>query len=275
MQTLHVNGYDMAYLEVGRGKAGNPPLVCVHGTLGDFRTWYAVLGPLSKQHRVIAVSLRHFFPEHWDGIGDDYRMAQHVADVIAFIERVEPRPIDLMGHSRGGHIAFRVAEQRPDLLRKLVLAEPGGDLDASLLEPSAPPPPPMPLALAMPSVLTSIRSGDIDGALKAFVDAIDGDGAWTRVPAAAKQQLRDNIFTLLGQANENRKPFTKTQAESIRTPTLFVGGGDTTGSLATVHRVLAQHVANSQTVMIDGAKHWMFDEAPQRYCAAVMAFLGE
>ena len=37
MQTLRVNGYDMAYLELGKG----PPLVCVHGTLGDFRTWSA------------------------------------------------------------------------------------------------------------------------------------------------------------------------------------------------------------------------------------------
>ena len=34
MQTLPVNGYDMAYLEIGTGR----PLVCVHGTLGDFRT---------------------------------------------------------------------------------------------------------------------------------------------------------------------------------------------------------------------------------------------
>ena len=57
MQTFRVNEYDMAYLEVGKG----PPLVCVHGTLGDFRTWYPVLGPLSKKHRVISVSLRHFF----------------------------------------------------------------------------------------------------------------------------------------------------------------------------------------------------------------------
>ena len=50
MQTIKVNGYDMAYLEVGHG----PPLVCVHGTLGDFRTWSAVMGPLSRTHRVIA-----------------------------------------------------------------------------------------------------------------------------------------------------------------------------------------------------------------------------
>jgi DNA-binding transcriptional LysR family regulator len=30
---------------------------------------------LEIERWVIAVSLRHFFPEHWDGIGDDYRMA--------------------------------------------------------------------------------------------------------------------------------------------------------------------------------------------------------
>ena len=163
--------------------------------------------------------------------------------------------------------------QRPDLLRKMVLAEPGGELDASLIPPGAPPAPPMPLSVAMPGVLKSIRGGDTDGALKTFVDAIDGDGAWARLPAAAKQQLRDNVFTLLGQAGEQRKPFTKKQTESIRMPTLFIGGGNTTGSLAAVHRALAQHVADTQTVMIDGAKHWMFDEAPQTFSDAVTAFL--
>jgi pimeloyl-ACP methyl ester carboxylesterase len=40
--------------------------------------------------------------------------------------------VNLMGQSRGAHIAFRVAQGRPDLVRRLVLAEPGGDLDASL-----------------------------------------------------------------------------------------------------------------------------------------------
>ena len=40
MQTINVNGYDMAYLDVGRG----PPLVCVHGSLCDFRIWSSVLG---------------------------------------------------------------------------------------------------------------------------------------------------------------------------------------------------------------------------------------
>ena len=119
MQTLRVNGSDMAYLEVGSGR----PLVCVHGSLCDFRNWSAVLGPLSARHRVISVSLRHFFPERWDGSGDTYSLAQHVDDVVAFIEQLDSGPVDLMGHSRGGHVSFRVAQRRPELLRKLILAE--------------------------------------------------------------------------------------------------------------------------------------------------------
>jgi pimeloyl-ACP methyl ester carboxylesterase len=268
MQTLRVNGTDMAYLEVGKG----PPLVCVHGTLGDFRTWYAVLGPLSQKHRVISVSLRRFYPEHWDGVGDDYKMAQHVADVIAFLEQIEPRPVDLMGHSRGGHIAFRVAQQRPDLLRKIVLAEPGGDLDTTL-DPTATPGTPSAFALRILTSVNKVKEGDIEGALQNFVDAIDGEGTWRRLPAAAKQQLRDNIFTLLGQAHEARRPYSKADAEAIGTPTLLIGGADTTGSLAQNWRVLSEHIAGAKTVIIPGARHWMFEQDPQGYCAAVLEFL--
>ncbi len=200
MLHCRVNDYDMAYIEVGQGT----PLVCVHGSLCDYRVWSCVLGPLSRQHRVIAPSLRHFFPEHWDGVGNDYTMAQHVADTIGFIEALNAGPVHLMGHSRGGHIAFRVAHQRPDLLRRVVLAEPGGDLDASLA-PSAEAPPPMRASTV--AAAEKIAAGDIDGALAHFIDAIDGQGAWRALPAYDKQELRDNAFTLLGQLNEQRQPF--------------------------------------------------------------------
>src|SRR5260370_2989022 len=153
-------------------------------------------------------------------------MAQHVADVIAVIEQIEPRPVDLMGHSRGGHIAFRVAEQRPDLLRKVVLAEPGGDLDASLTPAAAVSGQPT-LGVRVAASVKKVVSGDIEGALMNFVDVIDGDGAWARLPAASRQPLRDNIFTLLGQAGEKRRPFAKAEVESITTPTLLIGGGAT------------------------------------------------
>src|SRR3954469_11957277 len=258
MQSLHVNGTDIAYLEVGRG----PPLVCVHGSLGDFRTWSAVLGPLSKQHRVIAVSLRHFFPEHWDALGDTYSIAQHVADLIGFMEKLDAGPVDLMGHSRGGHVSFRAAQRGPDLLRRLILAEPGGELDASL-DPAAKPGPSQFKARFTVSA-ERITAGDIDGGLKFFFDTVEGDGAWARLPEAPRQQLRDNAFTLVGQVRDNRPPYSRLDAEQIRMPTLFIGGADTKGLLPQVLHTLAAHVPDSRKAMIPDTSHWMFEQAPQR-----------
>jgi pimeloyl-ACP methyl ester carboxylesterase len=268
MQTLSVNGYDMAYLEVGNG----PPLVCVHGSLCDFRIWSAVLGPLTRKHRVIAVSLRHFFPEHWDGVGDTYSIAQHVDDVIGFIEKLGVGPVDLMGHSRGGHISFRVAQRRPDLLRRLILAEPGGELDATL-DPEVKPGAPSPLAARFTVSAEKIAAGDIDGGLTFFMEAIEGPGVWARLPATPKQLLRDNAMTLIGQVRDNRPPFSRADAEAIRTPTLFIGGAKTRGLLPKVLHTLAAHVKGSKTAMIPGTTHPMFEQAPQKYCEIVLEFL--
>lgn len=267
MQTLHVNGYDMAYLDIGQG----PPLVCVHGSLCDFRIWSAVLGPLTQKHRVIAVSLRHFFPEHWDGVGDTYSIAQHVDDMIGFIGKLDAGPVDLMGHSRGGHVSFRVAQRRPDLLRKLILAEPGGELDATL-DPAANPGP-SPLAARIAAAAEQIGAGDVEGGLTLFFDALEGPGAWRRLPATPKQQLRDNAFTLLGQTRDQRPPFSKVDAGAIRTPTLFIGGGSTKGALPHVLHTLAAHVAGSRTAIIPNTTHPMFEQAPQKFCEIVLEFL--
>jgi pimeloyl-ACP methyl ester carboxylesterase len=267
MQTLHVNGYDMAYLEVGHG----PPLVCVHGSLCDFRIWSAVLGPLTRKHRVIAVSLRHFFPEHWDGVGETYSIGQHVADVIGFIEKLDTGPVDLMGHSRGGHVSFRVAQRRPDLLRRLILAEPGGELDATL-DPAFKPGP-SPLAARIAASAETIAGGDVEGGLTLFFDAIEGPGAWKRLPATPKQLLRDNAYTLLGQVRDKRPPFSKSDAEAIKLPTLFIGGANTKGALPHVLHTLAAHVAHSRTAMIPNTTHPMFEQAPQKYCEIVLEFL--
>jgi pimeloyl-ACP methyl ester carboxylesterase len=265
MLRLRVNGYDMAYVEMGQG----PPLVCVHGSLCDFRVWSCVLGPLSQRHRVIALSLRHCFPEHWDGVGTDYNMPQHIADVIAFLEALGAGRVDLLGHSRGGHLAFRVAQQRPDLLRRLVLAEPGGDLDASLGADDAP------LGAYVAAAAEKIAAGDIDGGLAGFIDAIEGPRAWRLLPAAAKQELRDNARTLLGQVNDQRRRFTRADAEAIRVPTLFVGGANTPGKLPVILRALAAHVPDSRVAIIPNATHVMFEQDPVRFCAAVLEFLAE
>lgn len=273
MQTLHVNGYDMAYLDIGRSADGGPPLVCIHGSLCDFRIWSSLLGALTRKHRVVAPSLRHFFPDHWDGVGDTYSTAQHVDDVIDFIEKLDAGRVDLMGHSRGGHICLRVAQRRPDLLRKLILAEPGGELDGTL-DPAYKPGP-APAAAWIAASAEAIAKGDIDGGLQTFLDTLEGPGAWRRLPATPKQLLRDNATTLIGQARDDRQPFSRADAEAIRTPTLFIGGANTKGTFLQVLHALAANVRGSRTELIPNATHPMFEQAPQKYCEIVLSFLAE
>src|SRR6185437_9862278 len=165
----------------------------------------------------------------------------------------------------------RVAQQRGDLLRKVILAEPGGDLD-STLDPAVKPGAPSALAARTLLAVNKVKEGDIETALENFVDGIDGEGAWKRLAAAPKQQLRDNITTLLGQQHEARRPYSLADMHAIKTPTLLIGGADTTGSLSTMWRVMSKHIAGAKTAVIANARHWMFEQGPQGYCKAVTEF---
>ena len=118
-----------------------------------------------------------------------------------------------------------------------------------------------------------IAAGDVDGGLELFVDRIDGPGTWAKRPAASKQARRDNAHTLIGQINEQRQPFTRAQAEAIRTPTLLIGGAKTPGMLPIVLQALAGSIPGAKSALIPDATHVMFDQAPQRYCEIVLDFL--
>ena len=127
MPTLTVDGYPIAYAEAGSGT----PLVMVHGTLGDQRSFAGQMEAFGAKYHAVSISLRHCWPDKWREDGD-FTIARHTADVAGFIRALGKGRVHLIGHSRGGHIAFRVAQHHPELLASVVLLEPGGELDESL-----------------------------------------------------------------------------------------------------------------------------------------------
>jgi pimeloyl-ACP methyl ester carboxylesterase len=80
--------------------------------------------PFGASYRTISVSLRHHYPERWNGSGEDFSIRQHGEDLASFIKRLDSGPVHLVGHSRGGDVALRIAKTHPELLRSLVLVDP-------------------------------------------------------------------------------------------------------------------------------------------------------
>jgi pimeloyl-ACP methyl ester carboxylesterase len=267
MPSLHANGTEIHYAEAG---VGGRPLLMVHGTLGDQRSFAAQMAPLAAAgFHVIALSMRHCWPGNWPAEGGDFRIDTHVADVAAFIADLRMGPVALLGHSRGGHIAVRLAERRPTLLRALILAEPGGELDESL----GGKPASAGQAGAFTAAADLVAAGDEEGGLEVVAEHTGGPGAWERRPDERKAISRANARTMLGQRNEQRRPYSRATAVTIRTPALFLYGANTRPSFVANVEALSGAITGSKVVVIPNATHGLAFENPTDFNAAVIGFL--
>ncbi|WP_446663814.1 alpha/beta fold hydrolase [Flexivirga sp. B27] len=101
-------------VEAGDG----PPVLLLHGWPQHWYAWRHVIPRLARSHRVIALDLR--------GAGDSdapttgYATDDLVADVIALLDALDLPAVDIVGHDRGGSLAFRLALEHPDRVRRLV-----------------------------------------------------------------------------------------------------------------------------------------------------------
>ena len=268
MPSPAANGTEMSYAE--SGPAGGEPLLLIHGTLGDQRSFTAQMEPLGAAgYRTMAVSMRHCWPGRWEDDGD-FTIDTHVADVAAFIQALGRGPVRLVGHSRGGHIGFRVAERHPELLRALVLAEPGGELDESL---GGEPGGGGRQAGAFAEAAALVAAGDEEGGLRRVAEHTGGPGAWERRPEERKAISRANARTLLGQAREGRAPYSRAAAAAIRTPTLLLHGADTLPNFVANVRALGGTIPGARIEVIPDATHGLTFENPAAFNAAVLDFL--
>lgn len=102
---------------------GNPAgraLVLVHALGLDKSSWDEVAPAFARTHRVYALDMR--------GFGDSDRPGQYSYedmrdDVLALLDVIGADPVDLIGHSMGGTVAWLVAEAAPARLAHLVVED--------------------------------------------------------------------------------------------------------------------------------------------------------
>jgi pimeloyl-ACP methyl ester carboxylesterase len=171
VKEARVNAYDIAYVERGRGV----PVIMVHGSLLDYRSFLPQMEPLGERYRAIALSLRHYYPERWEGGGTGFSHRQHAADVAAFVKALNAGPTYVIGHSRGGLIALHVAATYPDVVRALVLAEPAVESILGTADPGA-----GRRQQRIDTTLQMFERGNIEGGLQHFIDDVGGPGSWSK-----------------------------------------------------------------------------------------------
>jgi pimeloyl-ACP methyl ester carboxylesterase len=120
---IEANGVSYYYEVHGEGE----PLLLLHGGLGSIDMFLPGLPEFSAQRQVIAVEL------HGHGrtaLGDRRISLQDMGDDMAVIvKELGHAQVDAMGYSLGGGVAFRLAVQHPDLVRRLVVMSAGYSTD--------------------------------------------------------------------------------------------------------------------------------------------------
>jgi pimeloyl-ACP methyl ester carboxylesterase len=112
---LEVNGIRVWHEVYGEG----PPVIVLHGGLMTISEMMPLIGPLSRQRRVVAVELQG----HGRSPDTDRPLAFTTLgdDVAAIIDALKLGQADVIGYSFGAATALRTAIQHPGKVRRLVV----------------------------------------------------------------------------------------------------------------------------------------------------------
>lgn len=123
--TIKANGVNYYCAIHGQGA----PLLLLHGGLGTVEMFTPILPALTKTRTVIAIDL-HGHGRTPLGERSKISMLDQGDDLAAVLEQLGYPRVDVLGFSMGAGVAFRLAVQHPERVRRLVLVSMGFAQDA-------------------------------------------------------------------------------------------------------------------------------------------------
>jgi pimeloyl-ACP methyl ester carboxylesterase len=267
-----VNGVRLHVAEAGSG----PALVLLHGWPQHWWCWRELVPRLAEKHRVLAPDLRGW---GWSAAPPgDYAKATFAADIAALLDAEGLERVTVIGHDWGGYTGFLLALDHPDRVERLVALD-------------IPPPwgsPPqlshlaLPLLLSYQVLIATPGLGEAvmtrsDAFVKAIIRGASRLRRWTddelRVYAGVLRQpdrARASSAcyrTFLTKELQLFRP--RYRPRDLKVPTLLL-----MGAASAIQRVVGPRSSpNLRLEMIDGAGHFLPEEAPRQVLELAGNFL--
>ena len=259
MDEVTVDGLRIAYQRAGQG----PPLVLLHGFVGDSREWRRQIDDLSAEFMVVA----------WDAPGsgrssdppETFRLSDYADRLGAFIDALGLGQAHVAGLSFGGALALELYRRHPTIPMSLVLASAyagwTGSLPADIVEQrlgqtlrAANSPPDQFVQSMIPSMFSKSPPPERVEEFKQIMLEIHPAGFRAMARALAEADLRDIL-------------------PSIAVPTLLLYGDEDVRAPLTVAQDLHSKIPASRLVVMPGVGHMSSVEASERFNTEVRTFL--
>ncbi|MBL7844552.1 MAG: alpha/beta hydrolase [Cyclobacteriaceae bacterium] len=275
---------ESSYLEINdvklhlRKRGKGPAIFLIHGSFASLHTWQDWENELSKSYTTISMDL----PGH--GLTGPTKAEDYTTDYYAklIFDLADEFKIDtfyVAGNSMGGNVAWKMALQQPDRIKKLILVDAAGFWKMTSDSTSK--------ATKRPFIFT-ILSNDAIGKVfskitpyflfKGNLQQVYGDK--TKV----KSETIDRYYELMLREG-NREATLKRLRNSgtdlqdsipfIKIPTLILWGArDAWIPVDHAHR-FHQAIEHARLIIFDGAGHVPMEEIPDESVEAALSFLKE
>jgi pimeloyl-ACP methyl ester carboxylesterase len=279
-QLTTADGRTLAYQRLGSG----PTLVCHAGGPGFSSLYLANLGGLDRELELVLLDPRGTGRSDPASDPGAYRIDDYADDLEELREHLGLERLQLLGHSHGGVAAVAYAARHPKRVERLILASSLARFGAEQEE-------------AMQAAIES-RSGQpwYEDAREALETELRGDFASGRELTDLVLRMFPFYFASYGDderayvASLGREELCldalrlwetsifehfdlRPQLSRLTMPTLVITGSEDfiTGPLAADDFAA---IPDAQRVILDGAGHMIFVDAPDRFRESVLSFLG-